>query len=115
MASATVERELTHEQVDRNDDYSVRGVWTCNNPELPDGKEHEMATSEADTLAELADEFTVHYHGNCMRCEGHHDHYEGSLDRVEVLGPGEELVDIVDPAILVRDYGMEDDMGEVEA
>lgn len=81
-----------------------RAVWTCNNS-LPGGEEHVMDDVGASSLSELADEYTFHFHGNCMECEAYNAFYEGDLDRVEKIR-GEEVVEEIDGEAMVEEHGM---------
>jgi hypothetical protein len=107
--------ELSHEEIN-NGDYTVRGIWTClHTPDLPEGDEHVMDEDEVDTLDELADTFGVHNHTDCLSCEAHNNHYEGDLDRVEVIDSNGDVVQVISPEVLVQEYDMADDYGKYPA
>lgn len=115
MATVDTENgELNHEEIN-NGDFALRGIWTCNNSHLSGGEEHIMGESEVDTFEGLSSEFGVHYHDNCMECEAYNAHYEGDLDRVEIVNTDGEVVQTVEPEVLVQEYGMVDDYGVFKA
>jgi hypothetical protein len=45
----------------------------------------------------------------------HNNHYEGDLDRVEVIDSDDDVVQIISPEVLVQEYGMVDDYEEYAA
>lgn len=91
--------------VDEESEYSsdavFRAVWTCNSPQ----ENHVMAEDEANSLEEVARDWTIHFHVNCDRCVDYNDHYEGSLDRVEVIEDG-SVVDEISPETMIKEYNM---------
>ena len=113
-ATDTAGSKLSYEEID-NGESTLHGIWTCNNPDLAGEEEHVMGEGEADTFEELADKFGAHYHGDCMDCEAYNAHYEGSLDRVEIVDANGEVIQIVEPEKLVQEYGMADDYGKFRA
>lgn len=92
-------------------DELYRGIWTCNNPNLPDIEEHVLGEGDADSLEEFSTMFTAHYHGTCLECEESSDTYEGSLARVEHIENG-TVVERIPPETLIYEYGLEDPYGE---
>jgi len=104
----TAHDELTHEEIN-DGPFTIRGVWTCNSPELPDSKEHVMDKDETARFEKLADDFGVHHHDNCLDCEAHNNHYEGDLDRVEIVDESGTVVQTIEPEVLVEEYDMAGD------
>jgi hypothetical protein len=114
VAAETADGELSHEEINSGE-YTVRAVWTCLNPDLPDRESHVMDESEVDTFEDLADTFGIHNHDNCIDCEADNAHYKGDLDRVEVVDADREVVQNVELEMLVQEYEMADDYGEFKA